>query len=181
MPASRRGVGLSLVLLAACATAGGAVDGDERIPLCFGDRWDIRTMRDKEAKSMDWTPVPISIDGLTNLARPTTTPTSRFATETHVYAIRGKVISVGPGDQASYKAVIESPTGNKVHVEALEPACTFGTPIGGAGRDAYRALRGMRPGDMVEVTGVGYWHPSNKGPTGRMWFELYPVLSAVAQ
>ncbi len=146
-------------------------------------RWPVKSLTDRDARSIRWKPIRMTLRALVSLPRPPEEGrTRRAAHEFYVYRIRALLTGVhSRPDQDLHLALCESAGCDiRMIAEIPEPTCMDGSrhvAEVAAARKVAESLRDEVP-ILVEVTGVGFFdgfHETIAGAANR--FELHPVLS----
>lgn len=159
---------------------------------CGRERWDVKTLTDPAASSVNLAP---QISSVAQLAQ--TPPSSatygpdmpRQPAEERSYTVSGTLTFAKTEADSDFHLVIQDPTGVTMVAEIPDPACATGSAalaqITAARSDFIRAFGdpggGIRPNVTVTVTGV-LFYDKDHGQTGRADIgqgedvELHPVI-----
>ena len=145
-------------------------------------RWPVKTLRDRDRGLVRFEPVDSTVAELSRAARP---PDSAFrgggriaAEERTVYRVRAKLRGVIGGADGDMHLVLADPADRTrtILAEIPNPLLALGSgyePVFRAER-ALLARHRRRKGEIVEVTGVGFFDYYISGRTNG--FELHPVI-----
>src|SRR5438105_1275652 len=163
---------------------------ESRATRCGVERWAVKTLTDRAARTVNFTPRPTTVDAMRAIAVPHvsfSTPRIR-GIETRTYRVRARLVAAKRELDRDIHLVIASPrTGRTMIVELPDPSCTTGAvhratmtsararllaACGTIPFSSYRHLTGT-----AYVTGVGFvdFVHGQRGvaPNG---IELHPVL-----
>lgn len=156
---------------------------------CEGEeRWSLKTLVDRDVRTIDWTPRPTTISDVGRFRRPQRILDARRAGvyERRVYCIEAWIVEVRPqGDGDLHVNLIDPDDGSEMIVEIPDSKCqnvcrSPWAAVFSAARE--RLETRLRTWDTdtlrVVVTGVGFFD-RNHGQLGAApnSFELHPVLS----
>ncbi len=156
---------------------------------CEGEeRWSLKTLVDRDVRTIDWTPRPTTISDVGSFRRPQRILDDRRAGvyERRVYCIEAWIVEVRPqGDGDLHVNLVDPDDGSEMIVEIPDSKCqnvcrSPWTAVFSAARE--RLETRLRTWDTdtlrVVVSGVGFFD-RNHGQLGAApnSFELHPVLS----
>jgi hypothetical protein len=158
---------------------------------CGEERWAVKTLSDRDASRVNFTPVITTVGELTShAAHCEGGPDQRVHDEEfQTYELTGRIEIVRVEDDRDYHVVLSDLVDRSITMitEAVEPACegAVSSPFVSMLREARTAFLNLFAGSTVSslvgrvfrVRGVGFYD-FNHGQTGRArnCIELHPVL-----
>jgi len=195
-PSIAVGAAVLAALVAIQSPAGGAfAGGDTDVTAarkCGAARWPVKTLTDRDAKKVDFTPRPATVDGL-RARRPPAHLRKRRGRgfERRTFRVDADLVEMKLEEDSDVHLVIAQP-GAPSHTMIVEfPAakCTRGAARGARNRMS-RARRALtracgRPSDRFRrlqgqgtITGVGFWDkPHGQRGVAPNAVELHPVVA----
>jgi hypothetical protein len=151
-----------------------------------GQRWPVKTFRDRDRSRVRLVPVDTTVASLTRISRP---PDAAFrsrsriaAEELAVYRIRATLQRVRYETDGDVHMILADPTDSSRSIIAEIPQPLFS--LGSGFEEVFRIERALienhlhAPGEAVEVTGIGFFdyrtHRRSGGAANG--FELHPVI-----
>lgn len=149
------------------------------------DRWPVKTFRDRDRSSVRMAPVTTTIASLARAPRPASAAfRGRFRIapeERAVYQVRGILQRVRTENDGDMHMVIADPghTSMTLIAEIPSPFFSIGSGLGDRFRRARAEVGRHKPsGDLVEVTGIGFfdYRPHTASGGANNGLELHPVI-----
>lgn len=98
---------------------------------CGTWRWDVKTLTDPMAKSVNFTSPPSTVETLSHLTRPSTLSahTPRLPQEQRAYRVPAKLLEVKQEADGDFHVVLQGTSGATMIAQIPDPACAVGSPI----------------------------------------------------
>jgi hypothetical protein len=147
--------------------------------LCGVERWSVKTFTDGDRYKVDLTPRRRTIERLNALTPPASPPANaRTPDELRVYRVTATVTTTINEDDGDIHLALIGSDGSRLIAEAPEPACSTGARDRQAIDAARLVAQGIKPGDRVVATGVGFYDFAHRqtGHAGN-YIELHPLIA----
>ena len=165
------------------------VEQVHRVPRCGTDRWPVKTLTDRDRTRVDTVAVRSTVKELGSIPIPNIPyPRDRRIAplEVTTYRVTAVIAQISVQDDGDWHLVLRDVEDARYTMiaEIPLPECAVGSGYEERFRSVRQALRGIRKGARVEVTGVGFFDflHNQRGGAGN-GVELHPVLgiSAVSE
>lgn len=163
---------------------GAAPSSSEQVHVgqCGYDRWAVKTLVDRDARRVDFTPIDSTVAklGAIRIHEISYPENARIEPEElHTFRVQAKLIKLRREKDMDLHLILADLNNPEARMiaEVPDPACAKGSGYEAQLRAARAALSSISEQAQVEVIGVGffdYLHESRGG--ARNGFELHPVL-----
>ena len=148
---------------------------------CGTERWDMKTLTDKEAIKINYTAQPTTIEALNTWKAPPKWRTHRYPAELQVWEVTGVLKLVKTETDGDYHVVLTSDSTNASIIIEF-PSSTCGKKLAAAqGIDLTQEradIKNAAIGSYVTVTGPAFFDfPHKQTGHSSSYIELHPVLT----